>query len=195
MSAGPEGAQVTVLCGWPLSGKSETAARVGRELGAHVVDVDVLARAGLGLPEEDWWTTDAGRRRNLNRMAMAYELLHQAVRIHLEVAEPKRSLVVVSTYSRPSSWRFLQAVMAPHPEVRFKVLWLRPADDSPEAVRELLGRRAGAGYCGGCTTPAEYFDVKARFVPPPLPHRVVDTWFRHTPEACAQRALDYVLAP
>ncbi|RKG97945.1 hypothetical protein D7V97_33670 [Corallococcus sp. CA053C] len=195
MSVRAKDTHVTVLCGWPLSGKSETAALLGRELGAHVVDIDVLAHAGIGPPEADWWTSDAGRQRNLNRMAMAYELLHQAVRVHLEVAEPKRSLVVVSTYSRPASWKFLEAVLAPHPEVRFKVLWLRPADDSPEAVRELLGRRAAAGYRGGCTTPAEYFDVKARFVPPPSPHRVLDTWFRHTPEACAQRALDYVLEP
>ncbi|GHG62161.1 ATP-binding protein [Comamonas sp. JC664] len=185
---------VTVLCGWPLSGKSETAARLGPPLGAHVIDIDVLASAGIGLPEPDWKATEAGRQRNLNRMAMAYELFHQAVRLHLEVAQPPRSLVAVTTYSRPSSWEYLLRVLAPHPRARLKVLWLRPTDDAPEAVQTLLSQRARAGYSGGCTTLDEYLDVKARFVPPPVPHQVIDTWFRHAPQDCATRALEYVLA-
>ncbi|WIG98779.1 hypothetical protein [Myxococcus sp. SDU36] len=184
---------VTVLCGWPLSGKSETAALLGPPLGAHVIDIDVLARAGIGPPEPDWEATEAGRQRNLNRMTMAYELFHQAVRIHLEVARPPRSLVAVTTYSRPSSWEYLLRVLGPHAQTRLKVLWLRPTDDAPEAVQGLLSQRARAGYFGGCTTLEEYLDVKARFVPPPVPHQVIETWFRHSPEACARRALEYVL--
>jgi predicted kinase len=184
---------VIVVCGWPLSGKSEVASRVGRALGLHVADDDEIAAACVGLPDPDWRSSDERRRRNLNRTAMAYELLHQTVRVHLEIAEPPRSIVVASTYSRPSSWRFLQKALAPHPRARLAVVWLRPVDDTPDRVHELLERRAAAGYRGGCTTAAEYFDVKARFVPPPMPHLMLDTWLRSTPEECARRSLDYIL--
>lgn len=191
MSLDTERPWILVLCGWPLSGKTSTAALLQRQLGVHVADVDRIAQAALGPPEADWRTSEAGRRRNLNRMAMAYDMLHHAVRVHLEVAEPPRSLLVVSTYSRASSWRHLQAVLAPHPEVRLEVAWLAPVGDSPAAVQRLLAQRS-RDYLGACTSAEEYFDVKRRFEPPTVPHLRIDSWFRNSPEACADRIADYL---
>lgn len=191
MSAGTDRPLILVLCGWPLSGKTSTAVHLQRRLDLHLADVDRIAHAALGPPEADWRATEAGRRRNLNRMAMAYDMLHHAVRVHLEVAEPPRSLLVVSTYSRASSWRYLQQILEPHPRARLEVAWLCPVDDSPETVERLLAQRSDA-YLGACTSAAEYFDVKERFEPPTLPHLRVDSWLRNSAEGCADRVEDYL---
>ncbi len=191
MTGDTERPLILVLCGWPLSGKTSTAAHLQRRLDVHVADVDRIAHAAVGPPEPDWRATEAGRRRNLNRMAMAYDMLHHAVRVHLEVAEPARSLLVVSTYSRTSSWQYLQQVLAPHPQVRLEIAWLCPVDDSPETVERLLAQRSDA-YLGACTSTAEYFDVKERFEAPTLPHLRVDSWLRNSPQACAGQIADYL---
>ena len=72
------------------------------------------------------------------------------------------------------------------------VIWIRPAHDSLENVKRRLTERVEEGYCGGCTTPEEYFNVKARFQAPPVPHLELESWPRNKAEECAEQALEYI---
>ena len=176
---------IIIICGWPLSGKSQLATKIHDSTGMHFADIDEISRVCIGMPNS--------RNEIKNRMEMAYELLHQTVRVHLEVASAPQSLIIVATYSRLSSWDFLLKVLKPHYErISIKVIWIRPVDDLYENVNKLLLNRTNAEYYGCCNTVKEYFDIKKRFLPPPIPYVTIYSWFHSSIDECTKNALDYI---
>jgi predicted kinase len=174
-----------IICGWPLSGKTQLATKLHNSTGIHAADIDKISQVCLGIPSV--------RSKILNQMELGYELLHQTVRAHIELASSPKSLIIAATYSRLSSWNFLFKIIKPHYDnISIKVLWVRPVDDSHENVSQLLLNRAHSGYYGTCNTIKEYFDVKRRFVFPPLPYLLIDSWFSCTIAESTCQALDYI---
>jgi len=176
---------IIIICGWPLSGKSQLATKIHDLTGIHFADIDEISRVCIGMPNS--------RNEIKNRMEMAYELLHQTVRVHLEVASAPQSLIIVATYSKSSSWDYLFKILKPHDDaISIKIIWVRPVDDSYENVKKLLLNRIDSEYGGGCNTVKEYFDVKRTFVPPPIFHLIIDSWFRYSIDECANNTLNYI---
>ena len=174
-----------IICGWPLSGKSQLANKIHESTGIHVADIDEISHVCIGMP--------SSRNEIKNRMEMAYELLHHTVRVHLEVASVPQSLIIVATYSRLSSWDFLLKVLKPHYEcISIKVIWIRPVDDLYKNVNKLLLDRAKSKYYGCCDTIKEYFHIKKRFLPPPIPYVTISSWFQSSIDECTEKALNYI---
>jgi predicted kinase len=157
-----ENPTVVAIRGLPLSGKSTLARALGSRLRWHVIDVDDMRHVGAGKPNRDEVANShedmATKRREGEDMRIAYTLLHEAIRVNIDLG---RSLIVAAAYSRKASQQFLLDAMKDHPCVRLKGICC-----SFDDTREEINRRLGAADRGrgGCRTVEHYLiDKHERF--------------------------------
>ncbi len=182
---------IIIICGWPLSGKTTIAKELQIKTGYHAIDIDEIAHICIGSPQPNWEDTVEGQKKNVNRMRMAYELLHQVLRVHLDFSELNNSLIISATYSSQISWKYLLKTVEPYNSIRLKVIWLSPSEDKKETIAELLSQRKSQ-YSGGCTSINEYFSVKERFTKPPIPFVQIDTWPINNVQFVTKTAMNYI---
>lgn len=184
---------IIVICGWPLSGKTETAKEVQQMLGVHHVDIDEVRWLAIGKPNPHPNASPELMKRDVEEMRGAYLLLNAIADWHLEAG---RSLILTATFSRKNRQGDLTDVMARHLGARLRVIQCIPHHDEPDLVQCLLERRGfGDGaYKGAVNSVERYLEVKNRYQQIDLPHIEIPTWGScNTPKDCADIALRYIL--
>jgi len=178
-----------VICGWPFSGKTETATKLKGILGVHHIDIDEVRWLMIGQPYPYPNESPELMKRDVQEMAMAYRLLLAGASENLAAG---RSLIITATFSRKIGQKMLAEIIEKYPQAELKVIQCVPVGDTYEEVaRRLANRNFGeGGYKGAVNSPERYFEVKNRYEPIYLPHVKIETWgSENTPEDCAKLAL------
>lgn len=181
---------VVALRGLPLSGKTTLGKALAHELGWAYVDVNAMRQVATtqGRPDEvNPWDNGDTARRESEDMRIAYALMHEAVRINLELG---RSVIISATYSRQTAQKFLLDIVKAHPGAHLKGIMLRFNDTDDEIIRRITARGLHEGFCA--TLEHYKTDRDKRY-------DYADLWgvlgintSENTPDACVAQALEFV---
>lgn len=165
------------ICGWPMSGKTELAQSLSRELGVHHVDIDDVRWLAIGQPHPHPNSLPELAQRDKQEMSGAYRFLFNIIDWHLN---HERTIIATATLSRNQGGQTeVEKIWREHPNARLRVIWCVPENDIPETVAEMMAKRSFGtvgGYKGAVNSPERYFEVKERYQPIELPHLKVQTW-------------------
>lgn len=183
---------LTYVVGWPLSGKSTIAKKVSHKLGVHWVDIDDVRRLAVGLPNPHPNKSPELADRDTKEMAGAYRFVHDIASWH---AEQARSLIVTFTCSRVSGQNAIRDVAERFVNMRVRVIWCRPTNDTKEEIQKRLSRGFGeGGYVGGVNSMERYNEVKMRYQRIGLPCLTIDTSPPNTIDACVNATVAHICA-
>jgi predicted kinase len=182
---------LVVICGWPLAGKGTVARRVSQMLHIRHLDIDNnIRRPVFGLPHPHPELSSALMQQDVQEMLASYKLLLLAADCFLE---QRRSLILTATFSRRTYQEMLATVVSKHPEVRLKVLWCYPTNDSTNEVTRRLEKRRHENNASSVNSIDRYLEVKSRFEPLELPHLRIETSAPASEEDTLRRAAEYIL--
>lgn len=186
-----------VICGWPMSGKTELAQGLSQELGVHHVDIDDVRWMAIGQPHPHPDSSPELAQRDRQEMGGAYKFLFNIIDWHLF---HKRSVIATATLSRKQGGQTeVERIYKEYPDILLRVIQCMPEHDTPEAVAQLMTKRefgAAGGYKGAVNSPERYFEVKQRYQPIELPHRKISTWgSKQSVKDGVQWAINYIHQP
>ncbi len=180
---------LTVICGWPMSGKTTIARGLEAALGIHWLDADPIWVLHFGKPNPNP-VTDEELKKDGMEVRRTYQLLIMSAGLTLEMG---RSLIISAPFSRTVGWADLGNMLTAFPEVQLKAVWCHPkGDGSSEVAARLEARVFGENCWSSVNTEERYMKGKSRFEIPPVPHFELDTSPPNTPEESIQQAVDYV---
>ncbi len=179
---------VVALRGLPLSGKTTLGKALARELGWTYIDVNSMREIATtqGRPDEvNPWDNGDTARRESEDMRIAYTLMHEAVRVNLELG---RSVIISATYSRQTAQKFLLDIVKAHPGAHLKSIRLKFNDTDEEILRRIAARGLHEGFCA---TLEHYLDAKKRYDHADL-WGVLEISTSQPLNACVAQALEFV---
>jgi len=176
-----------IICGVPLSGKTSIAKKVAEELGVKHLDVDTDIRFPIfGKPEQGADLTPEGKEQERVEMLASYKVMLSATN---ELLTLGRSVILTATFSREVYWELTNAVMAKHSDVKLRVIQCKIADDSDEEIWRRIRERG----VHTVNSPAQYREVKNRYIKLPVEHLEVDTTGPDNLVEKVSRIVKYVL--
>jgi predicted kinase len=180
---------LTVLGGWPLSGKTTVARGLSNKLNRHWIDADDLWVLCFGKPNPNP-VTDEEKAKDAQEVRRTYQLLVAAAAKNLEMG---RSVIISAPFSRQIGWSDVTEMLKQFPEVHLKAIWCRPTADSEAEIKARLAERQfGVNSWSSVNTQDRYLAGREKFETPPIPHLVLNTSPPHTPAQSIDLALLYV---
>jgi predicted kinase len=176
-----------VVCGLPLSGKTEYSERIGAELGIRAIDIDRdLRMPVLGPPGASGTPLDG------KQMGAAYALMFCAIEQHLKFGW---SAVFTATFSS-HKWgqTVLDNLFSGYPDFHVRIVWCVLGENTDEEIQRRIDKRE-AIYTGPVRSIARFRELEAKYDPIVLSgHLRLDTSPTRPIEECAAEALRYVLS-
>lgn len=180
--------RLIIVCGWPLSGKTEIARLISQTLEIHWIDIDDIRLLNFGKPNPYPNASNYLMEIDKAEMGGAYELLNTSAKLNLQIG---RQLIITATFSRKKYWKNLQQIGNP---ASMKIIWCKPINDSIEEIkRRLSGRQFGINCWSTVNSIERYLEVKTRFENPPPPYLELNTSPPNSVEECVQKAMAYLL--
>lgn len=182
---------LTVLCGWPMSGKTTVARGLAEKLNRHWIDADDIWVLCFGKPNPNP-VTEEEKAKDREEVRRTYQLLIAAAAKNLEMG---RSIIISAPFSRQIGWDDVTNMLKQFPEVQLKVIWCCPSADSTDEINvRLANRQFGFNCWSSVNTQERYLAGREKFEPPTVPHLVLDTSPPHTEAESIELALLFVQA-
>lgn len=182
---------LTVLCGWPMSGKTTVARGLAEKLNRHWIDADDIWVLCFGKPNPNP-VTDEEKVKDGQEVCRTYQLLIAAAEKNLEMG---RSIIISAPFSRQVGWFDVTEMLKRFPEVHLKAIWCRPsADGNTEISARLANRQFGVNCWSSVNSQDRYLAGRQKFESPTVPHLILDTSPPHTEAETTDLALLFVQA-
>ena len=181
--------RLTVICGWPMSGKTTVARGLKHALGDHWIDADDVWVLFFGQPNPNP-VTEEERAKDGQEVRRTYQLLIAGAGLHLELG---RSLIISAPFSRTVGWSDLTEMMKGIPDVEVKVIWCKPSSDNETEIAQRLSlRQFGVNCWSSVNTSDRYLSGRGKFETPAIPHLMLDTSLPFTEGDSVSQALAYI---
>lgn len=180
------GAEVIVLCGLPLHGKTTIGKLLSKRLDRRFLDVDDNVRYpifGVAQQEQDTLTGI-----NDLEMGMSYEILLFAADKCLELG---KNVIIAAPFIRAKRQKLLAKFYKAHP-TQVKIFFCNLSIDNDNEIERRLQKRVANGYIGALTTFSEYQKIKTASESLFLSHWIIDTSPPKNPEECVEEIINYL---
>lgn len=190
-----QSADLTVVCGLMLSGKTTVARYLRDKLGYHLLDIDDLRNVCFGMPPKE--QTEASHQLHMRQFGSSYRVLHLA--IEEQIAVIRSPLVVTASLSSYEKGQVPLMQIAERVHARLRVIWVRGNPDtlSDDQLEGFIKERAASqkDYAGTMGTIHGVGFLRERykkFDPIRVPGSLeLVTWPARTKEETCEAALRY----